>query len=87
MDTTLIRKLELIKDREFASMQKFNRQLVNLFGKELSTIQKDLRTLERAVYSENFTLDYPLALEYFNSIKVFDLLDFYVYSYCEVIQY
>ena len=42
MDTTLIRKLELIKDREFASMQKFNRQLVNLFGKELSNIQKDL---------------------------------------------
>ena len=41
MDTTLIRKLELIKDREFASMQKFDRQLDNLFGKELSTIQKD----------------------------------------------
>ena len=41
MDTTLIRKLELIKDREFASIQKFNRQLVNLFGKELSNIRKD----------------------------------------------
>ena len=41
MDPALIRKLELIKDREFASMQIFDRQLENLFGTELSARQKD----------------------------------------------
>ena len=41
MDPALIRKLKLIKDREFASMQIFDRQLENLFGTELSARQKD----------------------------------------------
>ena len=42
MDPSLIRKLKLIKDREFASMQIFDRQLENLFGTELSARQKDI---------------------------------------------
>ncbi len=40
IDPALIRKLELIKDQEFPSIQKFERQLDNLFGKELIPEQK-----------------------------------------------
>ena len=41
MDPALFRKLELIQDQEFASMQLFVRQLENLFGTGLSARQRE----------------------------------------------